>query len=96
LRLAVQQHGTLQQQKERYVTTDHVLSEYMTALFPAVSFAKARQFMLTLFQLVQAGRYQLVYISPNHFERAWQLRQRYHDKPKISFTDLTPWWSCRI
>lgn len=88
-RIAVQQHRALQRQKVRYVTTNDVLTEVMTSLFPVVSFVKARQFMLNLFQSFHTGRYQLVFVSPDQFERAWQLRQRYHDKPKISFTDLT-------
>jgi predicted nucleic acid-binding protein len=28
-------------------------------------------------------------VSAAQFEQAWVLRQRYHDKPDISFTDLT-------
>lgn len=88
-RVAVEQHHALQKQKVRYVTTNDVLTELMTTLFPVVSFAKARQFMLNVFQSLQTDRYQLVFVSPDQFERAWQLRQRYHDKPKISFVDLT-------
>jgi predicted nucleic acid-binding protein len=88
-RMAVEQHRALQKQKVRYVTTNDVLTELMTSLFPVVSFAKARQFMLNVFQSCDTGRYQLVFVSRDQFERAWQLRQRYHDKPKISFVDLT-------
>jgi predicted nucleic acid-binding protein len=88
-RVAVEQHRTLQSQKVQYVTTNDVLTELMTSLFPVVSFAKARQFMFNVFQSCHTGRYQLVFVSPDQFERAWQLRQRYHDKPKISFVDLT-------
>lgn len=87
--VAVEQHRVLQNQKTQYVTTNDVLTELMTSLFPAVSFAKARQFMLNVLQSCRTGRYQLVFVSPDQFERAWQLRQRYHDKPKISFVDLT-------
>jgi len=86
---AVQQHRAFQKQKIRYVTTNDVLTEVMTSLFPVVSFAKARQFMLNLFQSIKAGRYQFVFVSPDQFERAWLLRQKYDDKPKISFTDFT-------
>jgi predicted nucleic acid-binding protein len=28
-------------------------------------------------------------ITPERFHAAWQLRLRYRDKPRISFTDLT-------
>ena len=88
-RVAVEEHRALQSKKVQYVTTNDVLTELMTSLFPVVSFGKARQFMLNVFQSCHTGRYQLVFISPDQFERAWELRQRYHDKPKISFVDLT-------
>ncbi len=38
---------------------------------------------------MDAGVYVLVTLSPQQFRRAWQLRQKYHDKPDISFVDLT-------
>jgi len=31
----------------------------------------------------------LVHVSPQQFRRAWQLRQKYQDKPDISFVDFT-------
>lgn len=88
-RVAVEQHRALQKQKTQYVTTNDVLTELVTSLFPLVSFAKARQFMLNIFRSCHSGRYQLVFVSPGQFERGWQLRERYQDKPKISFVDLT-------
>ena len=30
-----------------------------------------------------------IHVSPDQFRRAWQLRQKYHDKPRISFVDFT-------
>ena len=35
------------------------------------------------------GRYQLERITPARFDRAWDLRRKYHDKPDISFVDFT-------
>jgi predicted nucleic acid-binding protein len=87
--IAVRQHRALQQRRQSYVTTDYVLSEFITALFRAVSSSKAEQFVDRLFQLVNSGQYQLVFVSPGQFERAWQMRQRYRDKPDISFVDFT-------
>src|SRR6266852_196167 len=83
---AAQQHRVFQQQKARYLTTDYVISELITSLFPVVSFGKAHRFMLNLFQSVRAGRYQLVHVSPHQFERAWLVRETYQDKPTMSFT----------
>jgi uncharacterized protein len=86
---AVRAHKALQRQGGRYVTTDYVLSESMAPLFGVLNFAKAEQFMLNLFQSIRAGRYQLERVTPDRFERAWQLRRKYHDKPSISFIDFT-------
>ena len=36
-----------------------------------------------------AGGYLIERITRARFARAWQLRLRYDDKPRISFTDLT-------
>jgi predicted nucleic acid-binding protein len=85
---AVEQHRALQRRKERYLTTDYVLSELMTPLFGVLNFAKARQFTLNLLESVRSGRHQLVFVSPEQFYRAWDLRQKYHDKPSISFVDF--------
>jgi predicted nucleic acid-binding protein len=38
---------------------------------------------------VDAGDYPLVHVSSDQFRRAWQMRQKYHDKPDISFVDFT-------
>ena len=38
---------------------------------------------------VDAGDYLLVHVSPAQFRNAWQLRQKYNDKPDISFVDFT-------
>jgi len=86
---AKRQHRLFQQHRQRYVTTDYVLAELMAPLFRLMSFAKAEQFMLTLFGAVQARQYQLERITADRFERAWQMRQTYHDKPDISFVDFT-------
>lgn len=86
---AARQHRALQRQGEHYVTSDYVLSELMTALFRAVAFAKAEEFVDRLFQLVGSGHYRLAFVSPGQFERAWQMRRQFRDKPDISFVDFT-------
>lgn len=87
--VAMRQHQMLQQRKVRYVTSDYVLSETITLLFGVLNFAQASRFMEAVFQGADAGRHDLVFISPDQFRRAWELRQRYHDKPDISFVDFT-------
>ena len=58
-------------------------------LFGLLHFQASQQFVQNLFQSFQTGRDQLHFLSPAQFERAWQLRQMYHDKPDISFVDFT-------
>jgi predicted nucleic acid-binding protein len=71
------------------VTSDFVLTEFINYLYTSVSSHKAEQVVESLFQQVQSGDIQLVYVSPDQFQRAWQLRKKYRDKPDISFTDFT-------
>ncbi len=87
--VAARQHQSLQQQKRHYVTSDYVASEFITLLFGAVGFASAHKFTRELFRSFQTGACQLVFVTPEQFHRAWQLRQKYDDKPDISFVDLT-------
>ncbi len=82
-------HKKLLRRKRRYVTTDYVLGEAITYLYPAIGAASARGFINTLLASADAGTYELVHVSPPQFRRAWQMRQRYHDKPDISFVDFT-------
>jgi uncharacterized protein len=86
---AERQHREFRRQKLRYVTTNHVLAEFLSALFRVVPFAGARQFADGLFESFEEGRHQRVFLSPEQFQRAYQLRLTYHDKPDISFVDLT-------
>jgi uncharacterized protein len=87
--VAAQQHRALQQQKARYVTSDFVLAETITPLFAVLNFAQAEQFMRTVFQAIQSGRYVLEHVGAARFEAAWRMRLKYHDKPDISFVDFT-------
>lgn len=72
-----------------WVTTDYVLDETLTRLFAAAPFVKARRFAEAIFQASDSGLIELVQVTPERFQAAWELRLRYRDKPRISFTDLT-------
>jgi predicted nucleic acid-binding protein len=72
-----------------WVTTDYVLDETLTRLFSAVPFAKARRFAEAIFQASESGLVEIERVTPGRFQAAWELRLRYRDKPRISFTDLT-------
>jgi predicted nucleic acid-binding protein len=86
---AAKAHQALTRQRRRYVTTDYVRAETISPLFSALNFSRAEQFMLKLFQAIRTGRYQLERITPDRFDRAWDMRRKYHDKPAISFVDFT-------
>ena len=72
-----------------WVTTDYVLDETMTRLFSVKPFAQARRFTEGIFEASRQELVDIEHITPERFRHAWRLRLRYHDKPRISFTDLT-------
>jgi len=52
-------------------------------------FTAAGRFSEAIFEASHQGQLDIEQITPERFTRAWRLRLRYHDKPRISFTDLT-------
>ena len=72
-----------------YVTTDFVLSELIAHLYTTLTPGQAQAFINSLLAATDGGTSQLTHVSPEQFRRAWQMRQRYHDKPNISFVDFT-------
>jgi uncharacterized protein len=82
------QHGLLQKARRRYVTTDFVLGEVINHLYRCIPAALAQAFINSIFQSADAGNGLLVSVSVPQFRRAWGMRQKYHDKPDISFVDL--------
>ena len=86
---AASQHQQFRREKRQYVTSELVVSEFISTLFREVPFGQAKHFMMNFFQSVRAGRHRLIFVSPTQFQEAYGLRLRYHDKPDISFTDFT-------
>jgi predicted nucleic acid-binding protein len=72
-----------------WVTTDYVLDETLTRLFALAPFAQARRFTEGIFEASRRGLLDIEHVTPERFSRAWRMRLRYRDKPRISFTDLT-------
>jgi predicted nucleic acid-binding protein len=70
-------------------TTDYVFDEVWAMLFKRVPFAAARNALEAAGRAAAEGYVLLERISPERFEAAKQLRLTLHDKPDISFTDLT-------
>jgi predicted nucleic acid-binding protein len=83
------QHAAFRQQRRRYVTSDQVLSELVTQLYQLLSANQARAFVGAILQAADQGEYLLVHLSADQFRETWELRQRYDDKPDISFVDLS-------
>jgi len=88
-RKAKAMHKKLTRARRYYVTSDYVLGEAITYLYDALSSAQAQSFISTVLAAVDAGTFLLAHVSPTQFRRAWQMRQKYHDKPDISFVDFT-------
>ena len=87
--IAKAQHQRFRKTNQRYVTSDFILSEVISRLYRTTSAARAEGYIRALLSKVDAGDYLLVHVSPQQFRRAWQMRQKYHDKPDISFVDFT-------
>jgi uncharacterized protein len=73
----------------RLSTTDYVLDEVITLVFRREVYEEAVRFMDGIFEAGQQGRLTIERITSARFAAAWELRKRFQDKPKISFTDLT-------
>lgn len=70
-------------------TSDYVLDETVTLLFRRLPFSVAQESLEYIQQAVADGYLYLERITPERFEKAKELRSRFQDKPRISFTDLT-------
>src|SRR6266496_4520301 len=73
----------------RIYTSDYVLGEFITLLFRRETYKHAVKFTDALLTTAANGLPQIRSVDSSIFQAAWELRKRYHDKPRISFTDLT-------
>lgn len=71
------------------VTSDYVLDETFTRLFAGSAFAEAERFCSAVLRARDTGMLRVEAVTADRFARAYRLRLRYRDKPRISFTDLT-------
>ena len=88
-RKAKAQHKKLTRTKQQYITTDYVVGETNTYLYDALGSSKAQAFVTAVLTAADTGSYILVHVSQEQFRHAWGMRQRYGDKPDISFVDFT-------
>jgi predicted nucleic acid-binding protein len=88
-RRATAAHKRLRRSRRLYVTTNFVLSEVIAHLYTTLTPEQAQGFVNALIAAVDAGTFHLVHVSADQFRRGWELRQKYHDNPDISFVDFT-------
>jgi predicted nucleic acid-binding protein len=82
-------HAKLVQAGRRYVTTDYILGETITYLFPAIGAVQAQAFVDVVLAAADSGQHLMVHVSPTQFRAAWDMRKKFRDKPDISFVDFT-------
>ncbi len=87
--LAKKWYGEMKAAGYKMVTSDYVLDEVITVLFKNVVFSSASDFIESLFVAIKDNQIKFERITEQRFKTAWSLRKKYHDKPDISFTDLT-------
>ena len=63
-------------------------SETITLLFRRLPFTTARDSLENIKQAIDEGYLILVRITPEQFDQAIELRLKFQDKPRISFTDF--------
>jgi len=76
-------------QKGVSYTTDYVLDETFTLFFRRVPFTEAKDSLEVIDLAIKEGYLRLERITAERFEKAKELRMKFKDKPRISFTDLT-------
>ncbi len=87
--IAKSQHQQFRGANRKYVTTGYILGEVISRLYRNGPVPAAQGYLQALLAKVDAGVYVLVHVSAEQFRRAWQMRQKYDDKPDISFVDFT-------
>ena len=75
--------------RDRVYTSDYVLDETITLFFRRLTSARAEESLQYIQQAIANGYLRLEWITSQQFETAIELRYRFQDKPRISFTDLT-------
>ena len=82
-------YQTLSAAGDKLSTTDYILDEVITLLFRRERTDEALLFMTGIFHSAQTGHLAIERITSQRFSAAWDLRKKFQDKPRLSFTDLT-------
>jgi predicted nucleic acid-binding protein len=70
-------------------TSDYVMNELITLLFRREAFEEAARLVESILGAAALGQVRIERVTPDRFFAGWELCKRFHDKPTISFTDLT-------
>ena len=79
----------VRRRRDSVYTSDYVLDETITLLFRRLPFVRAKESLQYIQQAIAEGYLRLEWMTPQRFEKAIELRDRFQDKSRISFTDLT-------
>lgn len=82
-------YRNLRRQRSIFYTTDYILDETFTLLFRRVPFEVAKRSLEVIEEAIEERYLSLEWITLERFNKAEELRLRFQDKPRISFTDLT-------
>ena len=75
--------------RDALYTTDYILVETYTFFFSRLPVTLAQASINFVEESITGGFINLMWMTPERFERTKQLRLKYIDKPRISFTDLS-------
>lgn len=75
--------------KYTFFTTNFIVSETITFLYRNFGHERSKLRIDKLLENIGSGLISNIVIDDNIMKEAVELRYKYHDKPKISFVDLT-------
>ena len=87
-REVVKLYRDYQKKGEVVYTTDYVMDETFTFFFKRLSPEVARESMNLMFKAIEENIIILEWITLERFYQMKELRERFMDKPDISYTDL--------
>lgn len=82
---AVKAYGEIKKNKIQIYTSDYVIDETITTIMARGSYIES---VLAGKSIVESKIVKIVSVFPDHFQKVWELYQRYRDK-RFSFTDVS-------
>ncbi len=76
-------------QNVEFFTSDYIIDETITHISNKLDYDKLKKFINATDGAISSGFIRLLWVSKDDFEAAKDLKLKYKDKLKISFTDMT-------